>query len=111
MILGDSAGFLNSQRLKGIHLAIKSGMLAGETAFEALKKDDLSAATLGQFQTRVENSWIKDELWKVRNFHQGFEHGFLPGMFHAGIAAVHRRTRHAQSLSCDAGLQRMKKLR
>ena len=40
MILGDSAGFLNSQRLKGIHLAIKSGMLAAETAFEALKKDD-----------------------------------------------------------------------
>ena len=36
MILGDSAGFLNSARLKGIHLAIKSGMLAAETAFEAL---------------------------------------------------------------------------
>jgi len=36
MIVGDSASFLNSQRLKGIHLAIKSGMLAAETAFEAL---------------------------------------------------------------------------
>ena len=47
MILGDSAGFVNSARLKGIHLAIKSGMLAAETAFEALKKDDSSAATLG----------------------------------------------------------------
>jgi electron-transferring-flavoprotein dehydrogenase len=48
MILGDSAGFLNSARLKGIHLAIKSGMLAAETAFEALKKDDSSAATLAE---------------------------------------------------------------
>src|SRR2546423_2949266 len=76
MILGDSAGFLNSQRLKGIHLAIKSGMLAAETAFDALKKDDFSAASLGSFQNRVENSWIKEELWKVRNFHQGFENGF-----------------------------------
>src|SRR3954453_13991540 len=85
MILGDSAGFLNSQRLKGIHLAIKSGMLAAETAFEALKKDDSSVATLGGFQKKVESSWIKDELWKVRNFHQGFEHGFWTGMFHAGI--------------------------
>ncbi len=85
MILGDSAGFLNSQRLKGIHLAIKSGMLAAETAFEALKKGDSSAATLGEFQKKVENSWIKDELWKVRNFHQGFEHGFLAGLFHAGL--------------------------
>src|SRR6266571_8359900 len=85
MILGDSAGFLNSQRLKGIHLAIKSGMLAAETAFEALKKDDFSAATLDAFQQKVESSWIKEELWKVRNFHQGFEHGFWRGTFHAGI--------------------------
>src|SRR5438105_9468960 len=46
MILGDSAGVVNSQRLKGIHLAIKSGMLAAETAFEALRKSDFSASTL-----------------------------------------------------------------
>jgi electron-transferring-flavoprotein dehydrogenase len=85
MILGDSAGFLNSQRLKGIHLAIKSGMLAAETAFEALKTGDSSTATLGTFQQKVESSWIKQELWKVRNFHQGFEKGFWAGMFHAGI--------------------------
>jgi electron-transferring-flavoprotein dehydrogenase len=85
LILGDSAGFLNSQRLKGIHLAIKSGMLAAETAFEALKKDDSSAAALGTFQQKVESSWIKQELWKIRNFHQGFEKGFWAGMFHAGI--------------------------
>jgi electron-transferring-flavoprotein dehydrogenase len=88
MILGDSAGFLNSARLKGIHLAIKSGMLAAETAFEALEKDDASAAALGEYQKRVENSWIKEELWKVRNFHQGFEHGMLAGMFHAGLQQV-----------------------
>ena len=85
MILGDSAGLLNSQRLKGIHLAIKSGMLAAETAFEALKSGDASAAALGRFQQKIESSWIKDELWKVRNFHQGFEKGFLSGLFHAGL--------------------------
>ncbi|HET7209146.1 MAG TPA: electron transfer flavoprotein-ubiquinone oxidoreductase [Terriglobales bacterium] len=85
MILGDSAGFLNSQRLKGIHLAIKTGMLAAETAFEALKKADSSTAVLSELQSKVEASWIKPELWKVRNFHQGFEHGFWAGMFHAGL--------------------------
>src|SRR5246127_5553175 len=85
MILGDSAGFLNSQRLKGIYLAIKSGMLAAETAFEALTKSDSSATTLVQFQQKVDASWIKDELWKVRNFHQGFEKGFLAGLLHAGL--------------------------
>ena len=88
MILGDSAGFLNSARLKGIHLAIKSGMLAAETAFEALKKGDASAATLRDFQRRVESSWIKDELWRVRNFHQGFEHGLWAGMFHVGLQQI-----------------------
>src|SRR5438477_5744772 len=68
MILGDSAGFLNSARLKGIHLAIKSGTLAAETAFEALKKDDASAASLGTFQARVENSWIKEFGSPCQNF-------------------------------------------
>jgi len=88
MILGDSAGLLNSARLKGIHLAIKSGMLAAETALEALKKGDYSAASLGTFQKKVESSWIKEELWKVRNMHQGFENGFWAGMFHTGLQMV-----------------------
>jgi electron-transferring-flavoprotein dehydrogenase len=88
MIIGDSAGFLNSARLKGIHLAIKSGMLAAETAFEALTKDDGSAATLGQFQGRVESSWIKDELWPVRNFHQGFKNGLVAGILNTGLQTI-----------------------
>jgi electron-transferring-flavoprotein dehydrogenase len=85
MIIGDSAGFLNSARLKGIHLAIKSGMLAAETAFEALLKSDSSAAILGKLQRAVETSWIQDELWPVRNFHQGFEKGFVAGLFNTGL--------------------------
>ena len=88
MIVGDSAGFLNSARLKGIHLAIKSGMLAAETAFEALINSDSSAGTLGKFQRRVETSWIQDELWPVRNFHQGFEHGMIAGMFNTALQEI-----------------------
>jgi electron-transferring-flavoprotein dehydrogenase len=88
MIVGDSAGFLNSARLKGIHLAIKSGMLAAETAFEALIKNDSSRTTLSTFQRRVETSWIKDELWRVRNFHQGFEKGLFAGVFHVGLQEI-----------------------
>jgi electron-transferring-flavoprotein dehydrogenase len=85
MIVGDSASFLNSQRLKGVHLAIKSGMLAAETAFAALVSGDNSTKQLGEFQKKVESSWIKDELFPVRNFHQGFEHGFLSGMLNTGL--------------------------
>lgn len=110
MIIGDSAGFLNSQRLKGIHLAIKSGMLAAETAFDALKRNDASAAVLGHFQKSVEASWIKEELWKVRNFHQGFEHGFWRGMFHAGLQQITGGRGLRNRYSGSSGYQRMKKL-
>jgi electron-transferring-flavoprotein dehydrogenase len=85
MIVGDSAGFLNSQRLKGVHLAIKSGMLAAETAFAALVGGDSSAQMLGDFQKKVDASWIRQELYPVRNFHQGFEHGFIGGMLNTGL--------------------------
>ncbi len=110
MLLGDSAGFLNSQRLKGIHLAIKSGMLAAETAFEALTKNDFSAATLAGFQTRVEKSWIRDELWKVRNFHQGFEHGLVAGMFHTAVQQITGGRGLSARYASHAGHTRMQKL-
>ncbi len=85
MLLGDSASFLNSQRLKGIHLAIKSGMLAAETAYDALVREDYSAAQLGDYQRRVDESWIREELYPVRNFHQGFEHGLIDGLVRSGL--------------------------
>jgi electron-transferring-flavoprotein dehydrogenase len=88
LIIGDSASLLNSQRLKGIHIAIKSGMLAAETVFEALKTGDATSKTLAAYPRKIEASWIKKELWAVRNFHQGFHHGLYAGLFHAGIQFV-----------------------
>ena len=88
LIIGDSASLLNSQRLKGIHIAIKSGMLAAETVFEALKTGDATSKTLAAYPRKIEESWIKKELWAVRNFHQGFHHGLYAGLFHAGIQFV-----------------------
>jgi len=84
MILGDSAGFLNSQRLKGIHLAIKEGMLAAETAFEALTKGIWNSVN---FSKRSKKSWIKDELGKSATF-TGFERGFWMGMLNAGLQQI-----------------------
>src|ERR1700675_1084159 len=88
LIIGDSASFLDSQRLKGIHMAIKSGMLAAETIFEALKAGDTSAAKLSAFQKKVEESYIKKELRLVRNFHQSFQYGLFGGLFHAGMQFI-----------------------
>lgn len=110
MITGDSAGFLNSQRLKGIHLAIKSGMLAAETAFDALLAQRFDAAQLASFQKRVESSWIKDELWPVRNFHQGFEHGRLAGFVHAGLQQITFGHGLFDRYTAHAGHERMKPL-
>jgi electron-transferring-flavoprotein dehydrogenase len=88
LLCGDSGGFLNSQKLKGIHLAMKSGMLAADTLFEGLKAGGVTAEHLARFQDKVESSWIRDEMWAVRNFHQAFDKGVLAGMFQAGIGLV-----------------------
>jgi electron-transferring-flavoprotein dehydrogenase len=88
LIIGDSASFLNSQRLKGIHMAIKSGMLAAESIFDALRTGDTSAKALAAFPAKVEQSWVKKELWAVRNFHQGFHGGPYAGLFHTGVQMI-----------------------
>jgi electron-transferring-flavoprotein dehydrogenase len=88
LIIGDSGSFLDSQRLKGIHLAMKSGMLAAETIFEGLKAGDTSAKTLSAFPKKIEQSYIKKELWQVRNFHQSFQHGMLGGFVHTAFQQI-----------------------
>jgi electron-transferring-flavoprotein dehydrogenase len=88
LLVGDCAGFLNSARLKGIHTAIKSGMLAAETIFEALVAGDVSAKTLGDYERRVRESWITPELRKFRNFHAGFRHGRWLGLANAGLQFI-----------------------
>ena len=84
LIVGDSAGFLNGQRLKGIHLAMKSGMVAADTIYSGLINDDLDNQ-LNNFEQNIKNSWIYPELYKARNFHQAFDKGLFAGMYNAGI--------------------------
>ncbi len=88
LLAGDSGGFLNGARLKGIHLAMKSGMLAAETIFECLIAGDFSGDRLAGYETRVGASWVADELKAVRNFHQGFDGGLFAGMFNVGVGMV-----------------------
>jgi len=88
LLVGDSAGFLNGARLKGIHTAIKSGMLAAETIFDALVSNDFSAGKLQSYEQRVKESWITPELRRYRNFHAGFRHGRWLGMVNAGLQYI-----------------------
>jgi electron-transferring-flavoprotein dehydrogenase len=90
LIAGDAGGFVNSVRLKGIHLAMRTGMLAADTAFDAQRRGDTSAATLSSYQTRLETSAVREELEPVRNVHQAFGRGLIPGLLFAGVAMVTR---------------------
>ncbi|MFC1475041.1 4Fe-4S dicluster domain-containing protein [Candidatus Zixiibacteriota bacterium] len=85
ILCGDSAGMLNPAKLKGIHLAIKSGIMAAETIFKALKEDDFSLVTLSHYKTLFDKSTAKDELFKSRNFHAAFKKGLFSGLFHTGL--------------------------
>ncbi|MDQ4122114.1 MAG: electron transfer flavoprotein-ubiquinone oxidoreductase [Acidobacteriota bacterium] len=88
LLIGDCAAFLNGQRLKGIHTAMKSGMLAAETIFEALLRDDFSADTLKVYQEKVEKSWLKTELYAVRNFHSAFANGRFMALVNGGLQFI-----------------------
>jgi electron-transferring-flavoprotein dehydrogenase len=86
MLVGDSASFLNPFRIKGIHLSMKSGMLAAEAAFEALVRGEASASVLKRYQDALDASWVRQEMEFSKNFHAGFEGGIISGMIKTGLA-------------------------
>lgn len=86
LVVGDSAGFLNVPYLKGIHYAMKSGMLAADTIFEALLAKDCSAATLSGYEQRLADSYVMRELHRVRNFRRAFSLGLYPGLVLGGLS-------------------------
>ena len=72
LLVGCEAGFLNGAKIKGTHTAMKTGMLAAETVFEALQGDEPSPSRdPAAFQQRVEGSWVWEELHRARNFSPG----------------------------------------
>ncbi len=85
MLVGDSASFLNPMRIKGIHLSMKSGMLAAAAAFAALKADDFSATTLRAYPEALKASWVRTEMEPSKNMHANFHQGFAAGMVKTGL--------------------------
>ena len=85
LIIGEAASMVDMARLKGIHLAIKSGMLAAETLFQSLLKNDFSAAALAPYEDAVRASYIGKQLYKVRHFHHALSLGLPRALFHVGL--------------------------
>ena len=88
LIVGDSAGLVAMPALKGVHLAITSGMLAAKTAADALTKNDFSEKTLSAYEASIKESVIYKDLYPVRNFRQGFSKGLIAGAFHFGTQLI-----------------------
>ncbi len=88
LIAGDAGGFLNSLRFKGIHLAMRTGMLAAETAFAAVRANDVSASKLKSYSDAIESGDVRKELYPVRNVHQSFTYGLIPGVMYSGFSLV-----------------------
>ncbi len=88
LIVGDAAGFLNSMRLKGLHLAMRSGMHAAEATFEALEAGDVTEAGLAGYSNLVASGPIRRELYPVRNVHQAFSRGLFAGLAYSGLSLI-----------------------
>jgi electron-transferring-flavoprotein dehydrogenase len=88
MIVGDAAGLVNVPALKGIHYAMRSGMLAAETAFEALRpgRTAWEPGALESYDEALRSSYVWSDLERVRNMRPAFRYGFVPGAILAGAA-------------------------
>lgn len=81
MIIGDSAGLINVPKIKGIHTAMKSGMVAADALAKSLTSDNECTA----YPKALKHSWAYKELYAVRNIRPGFHYGLMAGMINAAL--------------------------
>ncbi len=83
LLIGDTAGFLNVPKIKGTHTAMKSGIMAAEALVEHLRGDGTGEVT--GYQEKLEQSWLADELRRVRNVRPAFRWGLWGGIAYAAL--------------------------
>jgi electron-transferring-flavoprotein dehydrogenase len=84
VFVGGSAAMQNTPGLKGIHLSMKSGMLAAEAIINAFEKNNFTRETLSGYHDLFEKSWAKKEIFEVRNFSQALSKNGLIKIIHLG---------------------------
>jgi len=85
LLLGDAAGLVDVPSLKGIHYAMKSGILAASVIFKALKTGDVSSHQLSAYDRLIADSYVAHDLYRTRNMRLAFKSGFYPGAAKAGL--------------------------
>lgn len=81
LIIGDAAGLTDVRKLKGLHYAIKSGILAAEAIFRAIEKGDFTCDTLRQYEDMLAKSFVMEGLHKARNYRQVFARAGRVGLY------------------------------
>ena len=85
LLVGCAAGFLNVAKLKGVHLALASGMLAADVVAKALAANPAAGQRLGEYDRLARSSALGAELRRVRNVRPGFRHGLWAGLANAAL--------------------------
>lgn len=93
VLIGCEAGTLNAPKIKGTHTAMKSGMLAAETVFDALAGGDEGGGEIAAYPEAFHASWAAQELRAARNVRPGFRWGLWGGTLHAGLDQILLRGR------------------
>ena len=92
-LIGCSPGFMNVPKVKGTHTAMKTGMLAADSAYEAISSPQTTAETglfLEDYEKRVRSSWVWEELFAARNVRPSFSTslGIYGGIIYTGISSL-----------------------
>jgi electron-transferring-flavoprotein dehydrogenase len=111
LLIGDSASMCNAQNLAGVHLGMKSGMLAAETLVEALAAQEFSSKTLGGYAERYRRSWAWQEHHQARNFGPSIERGIFYFLMNEPLRMITGGRGMQDEMKVHAGHQNMKPLR
>ncbi|WP_398306619.1 electron transfer flavoprotein-ubiquinone oxidoreductase [Zoogloea sp.] len=85
LLIGDTAGFLNVPKVKGTHMAMKSGIEAAEALFAHLTAEGQTGHECLGYPERLKQSWLWDELHEVRNIRPSFRWGLWGGIAYSAI--------------------------
>ncbi|MBI2847583.1 MAG: 4Fe-4S dicluster domain-containing protein, partial [Chloroflexi bacterium] len=81
LVIGDAAGLTSVRKLKGLHYAIKSGMVAAGAIAQAIEKQDFSKASLKRYEDGLADSFIMKDLYRARNYRQVFAKSGRAGLY------------------------------
>ena len=109
LLVGDTAGFLNVPKVKGTHMAMKSGIVAAEALFAHLTAEGVTGTECIAYPEQLKQSWLWDELYSVRNIRPSFRWGLFGGIAYSAIDTFLLKGRAPWTLHHHADHTQLKK--